>query len=178
MWLFFNSNYWYIVLTSVINLFHNWCTCWMYFFIKQHNLNLRCNVQNSKWFLDSVDRLFFSVWKALLESCFCSSGIHIKFIFLWQKKNESFATSLYQTHLYMFCLRMREICRVLILMDVIPCFVFFFHILIDNRASLPNSNVYHIWACICCFFLSRSVSHVLLVGCFFGRFGSSNWMLW
>lgn len=28
---------------------------------------------------------FFSVWKALLELCFCLSGIHIRFIFLWQK---------------------------------------------------------------------------------------------
>lgn len=73
-------------------------------FYKQHNLNLRC--KNSMWFYDVV--YFFLVWKALLELCFHSSDVHIRFFFVVLKKNESLVMLSNQNTTFIVCMLVND----------------------------------------------------------------------
>lgn len=73
-------------------------------FYKQHNLNLRC--KNSMWFYDVV--YFFLVWKALLELCFHSSDVHIRFFFCCSEKNESLVMLSNQNTTFIVCMLVND----------------------------------------------------------------------
>lgn len=164
-----------LLLTSAIILLHNWCTCWMYFFYKQRNRNLRC--KNSKWFKKCYINIynFFSLGGFTWIVLFVLIGFH----------SVRFSRHVVWNAVLNICVFRVYVSEwlVLVVMVAIPP---------PHTQKMMLEKVFLIllfrwWAWICCVLSSIYCAPTcfwfflflfLFLFSSFGRSGSSNWSVW